>query len=271
MLAFITTAIVSTFTGTSWGSAGTIGVALMSVAATMDVSLAITAGAVVSGAYFGDKLSPLSDTTNMSAIAAGSNLYEHIQHMLYTTVPSSLLAITVYLIAGTSIDTASLQLDNVQGIVTELDTLFSMNPLLLLPPVMVLAGSIMKKSPVVVLFFSSMLALLLGLVIQGAAVSNMFAAAVSGFTTDMLPQGANASEQLATLLDRGGLYSMYNATFFVFCAFFFASALESSNVLKILLEPVIENLKSTGSLVVTTLLSGFTIVNGTSNALVTYS
>lgn len=100
VLAFIVTAIVSTCVGTSWGAAGTIGVAIMSIAQTMDLSMAITAGAVVSGAYFGDKLSPLSDTTNMSSLAAGANIYDHIKHMLYSTIPSSIIAIIVFTIVG---------------------------------------------------------------------------------------------------------------------------------------------------------------------------
>lgn len=270
VLAFIVTAITSTFTGTSWGSAGTIGVALISIAQTMDVSLAITAGAVVSGAYFGDKLSPLSDTTNMSAIAAGSDLYEHIRHMLYTAVPSSILALIVFWIAGTTIPTSSGQIAEVESMTASLENLFSLNPLLLVPPLIVLIGSIMKKPPLIILFVSSLTALLLAWILQGAAFSNIFASVVSGFTTDMLPENVELSEDLSSLLNRGGLYSMYNATFFIFCAFFFASALEASNVLRVLLEGIIQKLRSTGSIVFTTLVSGFVVINGTSNALVTY-
>ncbi|GAB3464599.1 Na+/H+ antiporter NhaC [Streptomonospora sediminis] len=270
VLAFIVTAIVATFTGTSWGAAGTIGVALLGVAATMDVSLAITAGAVVSGAYFGDKLSPLSDTTNMSALAAGADLYEHIRHMLYTALPSSVLAIVVFLVAGSSIDAASVDLGVLNGTITELNDHFALTPVLLLPAVVVLAGSIMKKPPLVVLFVSSLTALVLAYFVQGFPVADLFAASVSGFTLDMLPNGGDVSETLTSLLERGGLQSMYNSAFFVFCAFFFASAMESSNVLRVLLGRVIRKLKSTGGLVATTLLSGFAIINGTSNALVTY-
>ncbi|MFK4997409.1 Na+/H+ antiporter NhaC family protein [Bacillus sp. N9] len=98
--AFLVTSIVSLCTGTSWGSAGTIGVAFMGVGAGMDANLAAVAGAVVAGAYFGDKLSPLSDTTNIAALATGVNLYEHIAHLLYTTLPSFLVAGVVYVITG---------------------------------------------------------------------------------------------------------------------------------------------------------------------------
>ncbi|OEU96238.1 Na+/H+ antiporter NhaC [Streptomyces oceani] len=267
-LAFVVTAIVATFTGTSWGAAGTVGVALIGVASTMDVSLAITAGAVVSGAYFGDKLSPLSDTTNISSLAAGANIYEHIRHMLYTAVPSSVVALVVFLIAGLSIDAGSVDLGVIDRTVDEVEGLFTLHPVLLLPPAVVLVGSILRKPPLIVLFVSSMTAVVLAVLVQGSSVADAFDAAVSGFTTGMLPE--DVSDPLTELLNRGGLHSMYESAFFVFCAFFFAAALENSGVPRLLLSKLIEKLRSTGSLVTATLLSGFAVINGTSNALVTF-
>ncbi|MCT2589632.1 Na+/H+ antiporter NhaC [Streptomyces sp. N2-109] len=268
VLSFIVTAVVATFTGTSWGAGGTIGVALIGVASTMDVSLAITAGAVVSGAYFGDKLSPLSDTTNMSSLAAGANIYEHIRHMLYTALPSSVLAIVVFLLAGLSIDAGSVDLHVIDRTIDEVQGHFTLNPVLLLPPAVVLVGSIMRKPPLIVLFVSSVTAGVLAVLVQGFSIADTFDAAVSGFTTDML--SSDVSAPLTELLNRGGLYSMYSSAFFVFCAFFFAAAMENSGVLRLLLNKLIDKLRSTGSLITATLLSGFTVINGTSNALVTY-
>ena len=100
LIAFVISALVSVITGTSWGSAGTVGVALMGIAAGLDAPLAATAGAIVAGAYFGDKLSPLSDTTNLAPIAAGTTLWEHIRHMLYTTIPATVVALALYLFVG---------------------------------------------------------------------------------------------------------------------------------------------------------------------------
>ncbi len=102
LIAFVVSAIISIVTGTSWGSAGTVGVALMGIATGLGASLPATAGAVVAGAYFGDKLSPLSDTTNIAPIAAGSELYEHIRHMLWTTVPAAILSMIVYFFCRSS-------------------------------------------------------------------------------------------------------------------------------------------------------------------------
>ncbi|WP_200411493.1 Na+/H+ antiporter NhaC [Virgibacillus salexigens] len=271
VLAFITTAIVSTCTGTSWGSAGTIGVALMSIAQTMDLSMAITAGAVVSGAYFGDKLSPLSDTTNMSALAAGSNLYEHIKHMLYTAVPSSIIAIIIFYFVGLQIDSSPTQLTSIEEMLTGISELFSLTPLVLLPAVIVITGSLMKKNPLIVLFCSAVTAMIIALLFQHATVANLFTAAVEGFNTEMLGVAPELiSADIQELLNRGGLYSMYNATFFVFCAFFFASALEVSQALNVILEKVIAYLKSIGSVIFASLVTGFAVINCTSNALVTY-
>ncbi|WP_218668309.1 Na+/H+ antiporter NhaC [Sediminibacillus massiliensis] len=271
VLAFIVTAIVSTCTGTSWGSAGTIGVALMSIAQTMDLSMAVTAGAVVSGAYFGDKLSPLSDTTNMSSLAAGANLYEHIKHMLYTSVPSALIAIIVFYFVGLQIDSSPGQLTNIEEMLAGIGELFNLNPLVLLPAVIVIAGSLLKKNPLIVLFCSAVTAMIIAQLLQSATVPNLFTAAVEGFHTEMLGVSPDLiSEDIQELLNRGGLYSMYNATFFVFCAFFFASALEVSQALNVILEKVITYLKSIGSVIFASLLTGFAVINCTSNALVTY-
>ena len=105
--AFLITAVVSVVTGTSWGSVATMGVALMGIASTLGVSLPATAGAVIAGSYFGDKISPLSDTTNLAPLAAGSKLYEHIAHMFYTTIPATIVSLIVYAIVGMNADVAA--------------------------------------------------------------------------------------------------------------------------------------------------------------------
>lgn len=269
VLSFVVTAVVATFTGTSWGAGGTVGVALIGVAQTMDLSLAITAGAVVSGAYFGDKLSPLSDTTNMAALAAGADLYEHIKHLLYTAVPSSLLAAAVFFAAGTAIDADGASAGAVTATLAELDSAFYLGPVLLLPAAVVLIGSVLRFPPLLVLSASSVTALAIAALAQDFPVADLLASAVSGFTTSML-SGPPVSDTLAELLERGGLHSMYEPTFFVFCAFFLAAAMEKSGALHVLLNGAIERLRSTGGLVAATLLSGFAIINATSNALVTF-
>ncbi|EBH7961618.1 aminotransferase class I/II-fold pyridoxal phosphate-dependent enzyme [Salmonella enterica] len=180
--AFFLTSVVSVCTGTSWGSAGTVGVALMGVAAGLDVSLAAAAGAVVSGAYFGDKISPLSDSTNFAAIVADTTLFEHIQHLLWTTLPSFLLAAVVYLIAGHSNmlgEVATPQ--RVTDIIHSLESLYHFNIILILPPVIVLWGAIRKKPVIPLMLSACVLALFLGVIMQGLSIKQGLDAFIDGF------------------------------------------------------------------------------------------
>src|SRR5690606_37799056 len=133
--------------GTSWGSAGTIGVALMGMAAALDVPLAASAGAVVSGAYFGDTLSPLSDSTNICAIGADAPLYAHIRHMLYTALPSFVIALIVYTVAARMSPLSGDGLpETARTLLADLDTVFNLHWIVLLPPVVVI-WSIMRSTP----------------------------------------------------------------------------------------------------------------------------
>jgi NhaC family Na+:H+ antiporter len=185
--AFLVTAIVSTFTGTSWGSAGTIGVAVMGIAMVQGVSLPITAGAVVAGAYFGDKLSPLSDTTNLAPAAAGSTIYEHIKHMLYTSVPAALIGLVVYLAAGKMAYTNDVVDEEKMEIMTSaLTTMFNWNIWLIIPVLIVLIGSIRKYPTIPIMLGSSITAIILGVVFQSISLENAFLATVQGFNVSMV-------------------------------------------------------------------------------------
>src|SRR5699024_3460005 len=147
LIAFVVSAIISIVTGTSWGSIGTVGVALMGIATGLEANLAATAGAIVAGAYFGDKLSPLSDTTNLAPTAAGSELYEHIKHMFWTTVPAAIVSMIIYLIAGLSVSNNKVVTpETMTTMLTTLSTMFEWNLLLLFPPIIILVGAI-KKYP----------------------------------------------------------------------------------------------------------------------------
>ena len=158
---FIVAAIISICTGTSWGSVSTVGVALMSIAIGMDARLDMVAGAIVSGAYFGDKMSPLSDTTNLASIVAGSKLYEHIAHMLYTTGPSFILAGIVYIFLGLSMDTSTAvaTVDSLQSIAL-MDEIYNLNWFMIIPVVIVIWGSISKKPTIPVMMISGVVAII---------------------------------------------------------------------------------------------------------------
>jgi Na+:H+ antiporter, NhaC family len=272
--AFLVTLVISSSTGTSFGAAGTIGVALMGVAAGLGYSLPITAGAVISGAYFGDKMSPLSDTTNMASIASGAPLYTHIRHMTYTSFPSFGVCAIAYLIIGfmTDPDGASGS-NNVPAILSALDAGFSWSLLLLLPPAIVMYGSVAKKPTLLVMLSASGAAILLAVTFQNFTLQQTFIAATEGFDISMISSplfdADTVVSDVPTLLNRGGLYSMLNTVLFVICAFFFGAALDVSGALTVIVTSLLKVARSIGNIILSTIVSGLILVSATSNASIT--
>ena len=256
--ALVVTSIVSLATGTSWGSAGTVGVAFMGVAIGLDANLAAVAGAVVAGAYFGDKMSPLSDTTNLAALSTGVNLYTHIANMIWTTGPAFLLAAIVYTITGLTMgDAGSATPEAVTQINTALSSAFSFNLVLLLPLLIVLVGSMTRKPTIPVMLAASVVAMINAVVFQGAAIADTVAAAVTGFDLDMIARAgfniANAPDDIASLLERGGMTSMMNTLLIAFCAIVFAGVIILTGALDLLVERLLRFARKTGSLILTTI------------------
>ena len=170
LTAFILTAIVSVFTGTSWGSAGTIGVAFMGVAVGLDANLAAVAGAVVSGAYFGDKLSPLSDTTNLASAVCEVNIYEHISNQMWTTGIAAILSGLFYFLYGQIfISGNAASPETVLSLMNSLENMFNWNIILLVPLLIVLVGSITKKPTIPIMLLASFIALLNAYIFQGVS------------------------------------------------------------------------------------------------------
>lgn len=267
---FLVTAFVSICTGTSWGSAGTVGVAIMGVAAGMGAPLPIVAGAVVSGAYFGDKMSPLSDTTNLAPIAAGSKLYEHIGHMFWTTLPGFAIAAVVYTIVGLNLDVGSaVTPERVTQVMGSIENIFSFNILLLVPVIIVLAGSLLKKPTIPVMLLSSAVAIFNAVAFQGFSLQQGFTAAIDGFGLSMINipgfDPSNLIPDVARLLERGGMKSMLSTVLIAFCAYGFAGTLAVTGSLDIVLDKLTKSVKSTFGLVSATIVSCLTAVFVTSN------
>ena len=272
LTSFLVTAFVSLCTGTSWGSAGTIGVALMGVAAGMGAPLPIVAGAIVSGAYFGDKMSPLSDTTNLAPIAAGGKIYDHIHHMLWTTGPGFIICCIVYTIAGFSFGgelAAAGTPEKVTTILQTLSQIFHFNPLVLLPPVIVLIGSIRKKPTIPIMLLSSSVAIFCAVVFQHFSLQNCFAATIGGFKMETIQMpGFGVDDVIADiprLLQRGGMISMLNTVLIAFCAYGFAGTLAVTGALDIVLARLTKHVKTTGGLILSTIIACITAVFVTSN------
>lgn len=255
--AFIIAAIVSICTGTSFGSVGTVGLALIGVATGLGVNPAAAAGAIISGAYVGDKMSPLSDTTNLAPVAAGCTLFEHIGHMFYTTIPASILCIIVYFIAGRS----SAIVSTVEsGVTTEmlngLSQMFTFNIWLLIPLVIVLVGSAMGKPTIPVMFTASVCAAVLAMVFQGSSIGGTITAAFSGFTLSM--NGVNPEivpDAVKSLVERGGMTSMMTTVLKVLCAFLFAGAMSAAGFMDIILTKLKTFITSDGTLILVTVIA----------------
>ncbi|WP_235821303.1 Na+/H+ antiporter NhaC [Actinomyces mediterranea] len=268
VIALLVTAIVSLCTGTSWGSAGTVGVAFMGVAVGMDANLPMVAGAVVSGAYFGDKLSPLSDTTNIASMATGVNLFTHIRHLLWTTLPSLLTAALIYLVFGMGLKGGEVP-EKVGDILATLDSAFSWNLLLLVPIVIVLGGSMWKKPTVPVILVSSAVAMFNAVVFQGIAVKDTVVAAVNGFNVEMVAKNGfdadHVIEDVTRLLNRGGMNSMMSVLLICFCAITFAGVIAVSGSLDVLISNLLKPVKSTFGLIAATIITGLATIGITSN------
>jgi len=225
-LAFAVPALFSMLTGTSWGSAGTIGVVVMGIGVSVGAQLEIVAGAVIGGALFGDKLSPLSDTTNFAAIGADVPLFDHIRSMLWTTIPSACIALIVYgavgLVSGIENNSRSVEtaifLDGISSV-------FRYHVLLLLPPAVVLVGSVRRWPTLPALLASSGTAMLLALLIQPFATADVFASLTTGFSVSMAGDAA-IPDTVRVLVERGGLYSMREAIFVAMLVFLFVGAID---------------------------------------------
>jgi NhaC family Na+:H+ antiporter len=272
--AFLVTAVMSICTGTSWGSAGTLGVALMGAAAALGAPLAATAGAVVSGAYLGDKMSPLSDSTNICALGAGAELYAHIRHMLYTAVPSFVLAVVVYAVVGGGASAGGEALPAAaQRLLSEIETVFHPGAWSLLPLLLVLAGVLARRPPALVLAASSLLALILGVTVQGFSLDQGVVAAISGFnpamTATLGQDPAALSDLFLRLVGRGGLYSMANTLIVIISAFLLAAGLDVSGALDRILGVLLAAVRSVFGLIAATMTAGATMISLTSHGGVT--
>lgn len=257
--AFIASAILSVVTGTSWGSAGTIGVAMMGIAGGLGVSLPATAGAVVAGAYFGDKLSPLSDTTNLAPMAAGSELYEHIRHMLYTTIPATIVALIVYLVVGLKSSGEMVTSELVTIMTGQLESMYNFNIILIVPIVLVILGSVRKWPTIPTMLGTSIFTIILGVVVQGYNPVDGFASLVSGFNIGMTGYAGEVAPEVLKLIERGGVVSVTSTTVLIFCAMGFAGIVSVSGMLDVALELLMSKVKSNFGIILSTIVSCATV------------
>ena len=248
--------------GSSWTVAGTLGVALMGIATGLGLSPSITAGAVISGAYFGDKMSPLSDTTNLAPAIAGTDLFSHIRHMIWTTGPSLLIALIMFLFIGLSSESSG-NSEGLELIQASLQNTFNINIISFMPIIVIFILAYKKVPAFPTILIGALLAGLFSAIFQPQVVksfvgepdlstglvmvSGVWTALHSGFVLE------SGVEIVDDLLTRGGMASMLNTIWLVICALAFGAVLETTNILKKLVESFLLLANSTGSLIITTI------------------
>lgn len=251
-IGMILCALMSVATGTSWGTVGTLGVVFIGLGEALGIPLPIVAGMVVCGATFGDKLSPISDTTNLAAMSAGTDLYRHIYSMLFTTVPAFLIALVLFLFIGFSYQASAPVTAEIDTLRTALAAEYSLQPLITLLPLITLAVlSARRVGAEVTMSASVLLATLIAVVYQGADAI----AALNALWQNT--PGTTGIENLDSLLGRGGITSMSWTLLLALFALALGGLLHGARFLDVILAGLLLRLRHIGALIATTIASGF--------------
>lgn len=231
-------AIISVATGSSWTTSATVGIALIGIAEALGISLGMTAGAVLSGAYFGDKLSPLSDTTNLAPAMAGTDLFTHIRYMTLTTVPTIVITLIVFIIIGLGLDPEGVA--DTATILNSIDASFTISPWLFIVPVLVIVMIIRKTPPLIALLAGTLLGGLAALIFQPSIVATIgggeslnFSTAYKGIMNAITVDTSVAtdSEALNDLFSAGGMSGMLGTIWLIICAMVFGGVMDAIGAL----------------------------------------
>lgn len=242
-------AIVAIATGSSWTTAATVGIALIGVGEGLGIPRNIVAGAIISGAYMGDKLSPLSDTTNLAPAMAGTDLFTHIKHMLYTTVPSFVITLIMFGFLGMRYTGEALNTEMITGILTTLSGSFNVSPLLLLVPVIVIGAVVMKVPAIPGLFGGAILGGIAAMIFQGVTLGSVFKTLHYGYA------GESGLAMVDDLLNRGGLDSMMWTISLILCAMILGGIMEKTQMLATLALKILSIANTTGNLILVTIIT----------------
>lgn len=261
-------AVISVATGSSWTTSATVGIALIGIAGALGISPGMTAGAVLSGAYFGDKLSPLSDTTNLAPAMAGTDLFTHIKYMTYTTVPTIIVTLIFFIILGFTNDTTGVA--DVSEYQAAIDATFNTTPWLFLVPIAVIAMIVKKISPLIALLIGTLLAGVFALIFQPDLVLNVsglkewsFEAGYKGIMnaitvkTVVAPVSDNPQivEELAGLFEGKGMESMLGTIWLIICAMVFGGVMDAIGALSRISRSLLNMFSSTFGLFFSTVAS----------------
>lgn len=256
-------AIVALATGSSWSTTGTVGIALIGIGQAMGVPLGMVAGAIVSGAYFGDKMSPLSDTTNLAPAMAGTDLFTHIRYMVYTTVPAFVIALILFFILGFFQNHDTQAASNIPAVLTQIKELFHVGPHLFIVPALIIAMVVMKIPALPAMVLGTLVGGLFAVMFQqdliarinGGEFSMIIAyktiinVAYNGFSFE------SGNELMDGLFNRGGMSGMFGTVTLILMAMIFGGAMEGTGMLQRIADAILGMVRGIGSLVGATLAS----------------
>lgn len=258
--ACVVSAIVSLATGSSWSTIATVGIALLGIGKALDIHEGVIAGAIISGAYFGDKMSPLSDTTNLAPAMAGSDLITHVRYMVYTTAPTLTLSLLIFLVWGFTLDGPGISGDS-DNVLKALEHSFNLTPILFVVPALVIFMIVKRVPAAPALLVGALLGGVFAIIFQPQIVNQVSGITanytVSSFTAVMKALSTTIAietdNKLVTdLLTAKGMGGMLNTIWLILCAMIFGGAMESCGLLKVIAEHIIRYAHSTGSLVAST-------------------
>lgn len=244
-------AVVSLAIGSSWSTMATIGVAGMGIGISMGIPAPMIAGAIISGAYFGDKMSPLSDTTLLASGLSGSNLVEHIRHMFYTTIPGLLIALVAYWFMGRKYASDAIASNDINTVLAVMQENFIISPWLLLVPAVVIILVAKKMPALPAIIIGTILGLLSHVFIQGGAIGDAMATLQSGYSIE------SGNELVDSLLNRGGIDGMLYTTSLAIIAAVFGGVLESTGMLAAIVGQILRLVRSDGGLLSATVGTAF--------------
>ena len=260
LTALVVCCLVSLVTGSSWSTIATIGVALLGIGKTLGLHEGLVAGAIISGSYFGDKMSPLSDTTNLAPAVAGTDLFTHIRYMVITTTPSIILAAIIFTVIGFSSEYGTVT-DNVNAVIVSIEKSFHLSPFLLLIPVMLIVVIVMKVPALPALLIGTLLGALAALIFQPHILSQLSRGGVNKFQEyyQVILQSMFGNISIQTesatmneLFSTSGMAGMLNTVWLIISAMAFGGAMEAGGLLTYISQTVIKFAHSTGSLIATT-------------------
>lgn len=251
----IIAAIISIATGSSWTTSATVGIALIGIGSALGIPTGMIAGAVISGAYFGDKMSPLSDTTNLAPAMAGTDLFTHIKYMAYTTVPTILITLIVFAILSGTVDTSGNA--DISNLLASIDNTFNITPLLFIVPVIVIAMILMKTKPLIALGIGVVLAAIFAFIFQSDILTSItdskFQTIINAVFIDT--NIATDNDTLSELFSSGGMNGMLWTIFLIVCAMVFGGVMDAIGALAKITKSLLSIASSVFGLFTSTVIS----------------